>query len=53
MAHVGRDFWKKVPEARDTDTSIWTSLEDGVTSPGLRQGIAMVCYSHLAFQVWR
>lgn len=26
MAHVGRDFWKKVPEARDTDTSIWTSL---------------------------
>lgn len=47
MAHVGRDFWKKAPEARDTVTSIWTSLEHGVTYPGHRQDIAMVCYSHL------
>lgn len=50
---MGRDFWKKVPEARDTDTSIWTSLEHGITSLGHGQGTAMVCYSSLAFQVWR
>ena len=62
LLHVGsEDFWEKIsPESRDTDTSIWMSLECkhswwGLVSEayGVQWDVYSISTSNLAFWVWK